>query len=207
MSLPWDRERSQVASFMRRLYERGLTTCLGGNISLRDGDLMFITPSGTDKGTIEAHQVGVLALTGENKTPELRPSMETAMHLAVYRARPDVFAAVHAHPPVSSAFTALEGEVDTRLTAEGWLLLGRPVKAPYALMGSSLLAGRVAQALRSGNVVLMENHGVLTVGSTLLQAFERIEALESAARMTWITSSMGGVRRLSEEHLRELEEL
>lgn len=200
------KDRELVASVMRRLYSRGLTTCTGGNVSMRRGGEVLITSSGTDKAEITAEEIGVLTLDGEVLTPELKLSIETEMHLEVYRNRPDAGAVVHAHPATASAFAALDKEIDTSLTAEAWQVLGRPVKAPYALMGTDALAASVGKASRQGNAVIMENHGVVTVGATLLQAFERMELLEAAAKMTWIAESMGPPRPLSAERLLEIEE-
>jgi len=200
-------EREQVASVMRRLYRQGLTTCSGGNVSLRCGDVVLITPSGTDKGEITAGQIGAVTISGENLAPDLRLSIETEMHLEVYRNRPDVKGIVHAHPVTASAFAALDAEIDTRLTAETWHVLGLPVRATYALMGTKELARIVGQAARKGNAVIMENHGVLTVGETLFRAFDRMEILEAAARMTWIAATMGCSRPLTEARIREIEEV
>lgn len=200
-------EREQVASVMRRLYRQGLTTCSGGNVSLRCGDVVLITPSGTDKGEITAGQIGAVTISGENLAPGLRLSMETEMHLEVYRNRPDVKGIVHAHPVTASAFAAMDAEIDTRLTAETWHVLGVPVRAPYALMGTKELAQIVGQAARQGNAVIMENHGVLTMGETLFRAFDRMELLEAAARMTWIAETMGCSRPLTEARIREIEEV
>jgi len=198
-------EREQVASVMRRLYRRGLTTCSGGNVSLRCGDVVLITPSGTDKGEITAGQIGAVTISGENLAPGLRLSIETEMHLEVYRNRPDVKGIVHAHPVTASAFAAMDAEIDTRLTAETWHVLGVPVRAPYALMGTKELAQIVGQAARQGNAVIMENHGVLTMGETLFRAFDRMELLEAAARMTWIAETMGCKKPLLETRLSEIE--
>ncbi len=200
------KDRETVASVMRRLYSRGLTTCTGGNVSMRRGGEILITSSGTDKAEITASEIGILTLEGEVITPELKLSIETEMHLEIYRSRPDAGAVVHAHPAAASAFAAMDKDIDTRLTAEAWQVLGRPVKAPYALMGTEGLAALVGRAVREGNAVIMENHGVVTVGTNLLQAFERMELLEAAARMTWITESMGPGRPLSAERLGEIEE-
>ena len=98
-------QRETVARFMRRLYERGLTTTSGGNISIRvDARYVLITASKFDKGTLTGSQVGVLSIDGENLTPELPPSIEAGMHLEIYRRRRAVAAVVHAHPTAASAF-------------------------------------------------------------------------------------------------------
>lgn len=207
MATGWEAEREQVASIMRRLYRQALTTCSGGNVSLRCGSVILITPSGTDKGEITAGEIGAVTPEGDNLLPGLRLSIETEMHLEVYRNRPDVNGIVHAHPVTASAFAALDRDIDTRLTAETWHVLGMPVRAPYALMGTAELARAVGQAAGEGNAVIMENHGVLTVGRTLFEAFDRLELLEAAAKMTWITHTMGSPRPLTEARIQEMEEV
>lgn len=207
MATGWKAEREQVASIMRRLYRQGLTTCSGGNVSLRAGGVILITPSGTDKGEITAGEIGAVTPEGVSLLPGLRLSIETEMHLEVYRNRPDVNGVVHAHPVTASAFAALGTDIDTRLTAETWHVLGKPVRASYALMGTKDLARIVGEAARRGNAVIMENHGVLTVGRTLFEAFDRLELLEAAAKMTWITHTMGSPRPLTEARIQEMEEV
>ena len=205
-NVEYEKEREEVAYFMRRLYERRLTTCSGGNISLLvAGDTMLITPSGLDKGRIEAEQIAIISLSGKNLTPSLKPSIETEMHIRVYQSRPDVKAVVHAHPVVCSSFSASEKEINTSLIAESRSVLGKPVRAPYARMGSPELAAIVARAAAEANTVLLTNHGVLSVGQTLLQAFDRIEVLEAAATITLITHLLGGKRELTHAQLSEFE--
>jgi L-fuculose-phosphate aldolase len=204
--MDYAKERDEVAAFMRRLYEQGLTTCSGGNVSCLVGDgAVAITTSGTDKGRIVAEEIGLLSLDGENLTPELKPSIEAEMHLAVYRRRADISAVVHAHPPLASSFCATSTPINCSLIAESKLILGTPAVAPYALMGTAGLAESVAKTVAGTNVVLMENHGVLTVGTSLLQAFDRIEVLEAAAKITLTVGLIGTIRELSADQLRAIE--
>ncbi len=203
--------RKDVARFMRRLYDRGLTTASGGNISARIDKGIFITPSSLDKGLIKGKQVGRLTYNGKNLTPELRPSIESAMHLAIYKKRPDVNAIVHAHPPVATSFTAMQKKINCTLIAEARAILGTPVLAPYALMGTEELAAAVADLTGHGssqpNVILLENHGIVCLGKDLLTAFDRMEVLEAAAKMTLITHWMDDIKPLNKKQLREIDNL
>lgn len=180
--------RKMVADFTRRLYERGLTTSGGGNISLRVGDKILITPSKFDKGRLQPENIGIMLPSGENLTPHLKLSIETEMHLCILKTRCDVNAVVHAHPPTASAFAVTKAglEMDTDLTDESAYLLGKIARSKYAGMGTAELAQNVAQAVKNSNVVLMENHGALCVGANLLEAFERMEVLENTAKMNFI---------------------
>ena len=103
----YEKERELVAAFMRRLYRQFLTTTSGGNISCRlpDGNIA-VTASQSDKANQQAETVGVVTPDGETLTPELKLSIETGLHLAIYRVRPDVGAIVHAHPVTATFFTS-----------------------------------------------------------------------------------------------------
>ncbi len=203
--MDYQKEREEVAYFMRRLYDKNLTTCSGGNVSLKlDKDKICITPSGLDKGRIQPDQIGIMTLEGVNLTTELKPSIEAAMHIAVHRMRTEIKAVVHAHPVTASSFAASEKKIDTALIAESAFILGTPVMAEYAKQGSSELAQIVAAATARGNIVLMANHGVLTIGETLLKAFDRIEVLEASAKITLYTELLGNKRALSDSQFKEL---
>ncbi len=170
-------------------------------------ELIAITPSATDKGTMRWREVGLVNIFGENLTPKLKPSMEAGMHLSIYKKKKEVAAIIHAHPLFASTFTAIKCKIDTNLTAEACAILGEPLLVPYALMGTPDLAKIVAEHILSSDILLLENHGVLTTGENLLQAFDKIEVLENAARMTLIVdmtkkkSPMGKARILEIEKI------
>jgi L-fuculose-phosphate aldolase len=128
------------------------------------------------------------------------------MHLSIYRKR-DVTAIVHAHPTFATAFTAMKNRINIRLTAEACAILEEPFFVPYALMGTKKLAESVANNIDKSDILLLENHGILTVGSSLLQAFDKIEVLENAARMTLIVDFEGKKKALSKERIKEIEKL
>jgi len=201
------KHRKEVASFMRRLYHQKLTTTSGGNVSQRVEDVILITASQTDKASIDEHQIGLLTISGENLSENLKLSMESKIHLAIYNKRSDIKAIVHAHPVFATSFTIAGKAIQTNLAGESRAVLGEPVVAPYALMGTQKLADNVGLACLRSNVILMENHGILTVGENLLQAYDRMEVLEAAAKMAFITFLLGGAKGLTEIQLREIDEL
>lgn len=192
-------ERIEVASFMRRLYQRNLTTSSGGNISLRcRDDLALVTPSGLDKGELTADRICLIGLGGENLTPGLKPTMEAGMHLEIMRRRPEIKSVVHAHPVFATAFSCLDLELDTGFCSETYMLAPRLGKTAFALPGSLELARLAAEAMTSADATLLGNHGVVAAGSGLLGAFELMEAVETAARINFLVRSLGGGRPLSE---------
>ena len=195
-------EKKDVAYFMRRLYDRFLTTASGGNISFKVEDKnILITPSALDKGIISSEQIAVISVDGENLTQHLKPSIETNMHLEIYKKRKDVLAIVHAHPVYASLFTAINRKVNTHLIAEARYMLGEPAIAEYALMGTNKLAKIVAESSLTSNVILLKNHGVLAVGKSLLEAFDRMEVLENCAKMTFLTELLQEKQEMTPEQI------
>ncbi len=207
-SLKYKSERKEVASFMRRLYRKGLTTTSGGNLSLRiTDDIIAITPSATDKGRMRWKEVGLMTIKGKNLTPCLKPSIESAMHLSIYKSKSDTKAIIHAHPLFATSFTAMKCTIDTNLTAEARAICGDPLFVPYALMGTPELAELAAENIVKSCILLLENHGILTAGASLLEAFDRMEVLENAAKMTLIVEFTGKKRALNKARILEIERL
>ncbi len=176
----------EIAYFMGRLYKCGLTTTSGGNISARCGDKVLITPSATDKARMTAGQIGVLDMDCNIIGKSFKPTIESQMHVEIYQRRPDVQAVVHAHPLTAGAFSASKRHISTKYLAEAFVVLGEITYAPYACMGSVKLAQIVGDAAENANCIVMQNHGVIALGNNLLQAFDRLEVLENAARTTLI---------------------
>ena len=186
--MAYEKEKEVVASFMRRLYRQKLTTTLGGNISLRlsDGNIL-ITPSATDKGEMTADEIGLLEINGNMLGNPFKPSIETGMHLEIHKRRLDVNAIVHAHPVTTSAFAATDLEIDAKLILEASVMLGEIAYPEFKPMGTPELAETVATAVENANCAVMRNRGALSVGTNMLEAFERLEVMENAAQMTMLT--------------------
>jgi L-fuculose-phosphate aldolase len=200
--------KKEVAYFMRRLYKKNLTTTSGGNISYKfDDNTVLISPSELDKARIKGKQTGVITMEGKSLTPDIKFSIETNMHLLIYKKRPDIKAIIHAHPPVSTSFTAMNKSINCKLISESYFILGTPQVAPYALMGTETLANIVSEKAIHTNVILMENHGIICLGKSLLEAFNKIEILEAAAKMTLITELMKDGRQLTPEQIKEIDKL
>jgi len=202
------KERRMIASFMRRLYKQGLTTTSGGNVSMRlNEEIILITSSATDKGRMKWKQVGIMSVYGVNLTPELKPSIEHALHIKIYKKNKNVSAIVHAHPVFASSFTAMKAAINTCLTVEARAICGEPRIVPYALMGTEELAEVVAQNASDADVLLLENHGIVTTGSNLLQAFDKLEVLENAAKMTIIVEMTGKKKELGKARIIQIENI
>lgn len=180
-----------IVDYMKRLWNAGLTTSLGGNISVRTEDgKILITPSSIDKGKLTVDDIVALNNEGEVISGKHKPSMEYMMHISVFRRRPDISAIIHAHPFYSTLYSASDKTINLNFTAEACKNIKKVAIARYEMAGSIELANAVADESVSANVILMKNHGVLTVGKTLLDAFYRMEVLEQAAKMSFCSLSL-----------------
>ena len=168
------------------------------------GKTMLITPSGKDKSSLSADDIAEVRISdGANLTPSQRLSIESDMHRRIYLARPDAGAVVHSHPLFASLFSASGEEIDTAIIAEDWYLLDKVAKVPYALMGTEALAEAAAAYAADHDALLLENHGAIAVGRTLIEAFDRLECLEQAAKLTYLSRTVH-VRSLDEEKRAEI---
>ena len=187
-----ERAKKEIAYIMRRVYERRLTTSLGGNISMRIGPIMLITPSSLDKASLSDKDIAEVDVeSGENLTPELKLSIESEMHCLIYLKRPSCKAIIHAHPVYSSLFSACEDVIKADIIAESYYQLKEVRKTPYSIMGSRELAEKVSDDAICFNAILLERHGALTLSDkSLLEALERLECLENAAMMSLFSRNM-----------------
>ncbi|QSH41771.1 class II aldolase/adducin family protein [Lentisphaerota bacterium ZTH] len=196
-----------IAYFMRRLYKCGLTTTSGGNISARCGENVLITPSATDKARMKGAQVGMLDMDCEIVGESFKPTIESRMHLEIYKRRADVQAIVHAHPVTAGAFAASGRDIATDYLAEAYVILGDLAYAEYRCQGTEELAEVVGDAAEKSDCIVMRNHGIIALGSNLLQAFDRLEVLENAAKTTLFVEGplIGHGVRLDEAKREELD--
>ena len=176
-----------------------MTTTSGGNLSIleENGDI-WITPAGIDKGTLRPQDMVCVRPDGAVDGLH-RPSSELPFHQEIYRTRPDIRGIVHAHPVALVAFSLAHRVPDTRLFHQARHVCGEAGFAPYELPGSAALGRSVAALFRQlYNCVILENHGAVTGGASLREAFDRFEALEFTAKTIIKAHALGEVRYLSE---------
>ena len=192
--------RDAIMRAMGRVYRYRMTTTSGGNISARDDDgTTWITPAGVDKGGLTREDIVRVRPDGATEGRH-RPSSELPFHRAIYAARPDLRAIVHAHPVALVAFSICRRVPDTRLLPTARRVCGPVGFAPYALPGSEALGRHIAATFAEGfNCVVLENHGVVTGGAGLQEAFERFETLEFCAKTVIKAGMLGPVRYLVDE--------
>lgn len=194
--------REQLISIMNRIYQTGMTTLSGGNLSIREdnGD-MWITPAGIDKGKLTPKDIVCVHQDGSVDGSH-HPSSEYPFHRAIYACRPDLNAIVHAHPPALVSFSIARRIPETNIIPQANRICGAVGYAPYALPGSEMLGENIARTFAEGfNLVLLENHGVVTGGADLLEAFQRLETLDFCARTLLQAQTLGPISGLNDAQL------
>ena len=204
---PLAAQREAIVRVCGRLFQRELIAGQDGNVSVRlPRGRVLVTPAGLSKVDVRARDLVELRLDGTKVRGERNASSEVLVHLAAYVARPDVMAVVHAHPPTATGFAVAGVPLDYDALAELVYNVGRVPTVPYLMPGTRALAERVAEDLLTHDVVLLANHGALSVGPTLTIAHQRMESLEHAARILLVARQLGGVTRMSAEDVRALEQ-
>lgn len=198
--------RMWICEVGRRLYLRNYVAANDGNISVRltDGTIIA-TPTNVSKGYMNEDMLVKLSLDGHLLSEGLRPSSEIKMHLRVYLENENVFGIVHAHPPISTAFAIAGIQLDQPTSPEAVVNLGVIPIAPYATPGTAEVADSIAPFCKTHTAVLLANHGALTWGRDLNEAYFRMESLEHVAQMTMVSSFvLGKVNVLSQSQVDRL---
>jgi L-fuculose-phosphate aldolase len=197
-------ERTDLADTCRRMLREGLVTGTSGNLSVRVGNLVAITPTGVPYEPLTAGDVAVVGLDGAVVEAARGPSSELPTHLAIYRAT-DAGAIVHTH----SMYATTVGTVRDELPAVHYAInaLGGPVRvAPYATFGTGELAAAVASALDGRTAALLRNHGAVAVGGSLAAAYDCAVRLEWLCELYWRAALLGAPAVLSAAQLADADE-
>ncbi|MFE0103049.1 class II aldolase/adducin family protein [Streptomyces sp. NPDC059009] len=212
---PWERQRqeaeldrawAELVATARRTVADGLVVGTSGNVSVRVGDTVLVTPSGVPYDRLNHTDLTAVDLHGERRLGKLTPTSELPMHLAIYRST-DAAAVVHTHAAHATAVSALVPELPPIHYMAG--ALGGPVRvAKYALYGTDELAENMLHALTDRTACLLQNHGTMAYGTTLAQAYDRTAQLEWMCRVWLLASGVPGreMTLLSPEEMAKAEE-
>jgi L-fuculose-phosphate aldolase len=204
MALPvnYVHPRDEILAAIQRIYRYRMTTTSGGNLSILEENAdIWITPAGIDKGTLRREDIVCVHPDG-SVDGQHRASSELPFHQEIYRTRPDLRGIVHAHAVALVAFSLVHQAPDTRLFHQARHVCGDTGFAPYELPGSAALGRSVASLFRRlYSCVILENHGSVTGGSNLREAFERFETLEFCAKTIIKARMLGEVRYLTDGQL------
>src|ERR671913_2370370 len=195
------RDLIQVCHLM---YERSYVVSSDGNVSVRlDDGRILATPTMTCKGRMSEDLIAITDLEGRALN-ERRASSELAMHLLIYRERPDVKAVCHAHPPHGTAFAVAGLAIDKPILSEVILTLGCVPLTDYGTPSTDELTEAMRPFVKHHNALLMANHGAVAYGQDLWQAFDRLETLEHTAKIAILARALGGASNLPPDAIEKL---
>jgi L-fuculose-phosphate aldolase len=187
-----DAHRREICTAGRWIHARHFAPATDGNISVRlKASRVLTTPTCLSKGMMTPDDLVITDMEGRPLSGSRPPSTELAMHLLIYRLRPDVHAICHAHPPIATGFAAAGVPLDKAILSEAVLSLGCVPLAPYGTPGTTELCDSIEPLLRNYDSILMANHGVVTYGPDLLTAFFRMETVEHFAQVSLVTQLLG----------------
>lgn len=201
----FEQEKKELCRICHLLYQKELVSAADGNVSRKTEDgFMLLTPSGKHKGMLEPEEILVLDRSGEVREGNGRPSKEFPMHRAVYEHRPEVKAVIHTHPVYTTAFALAGRNLPEDHLIEMPMMLGRTALAPFALPGTEEMAEAVKPYLEECSAILLKNHGALTMGKNLTEAFCRMEVMESIAKTILLSAVLGKPERILAEDMEKM---
>jgi len=185
--------KRRICDIGRRMWEKDYTDGNGGNITIRVGDnLVLCTPTLISKGFMAPENIALVDLDGKQLAGSRRRTSEALTHLAIMQRQPAAKACVHAHPPYATAFAVARVQPPTCLIPEAEVFLGKIGYAEYQTPGTPENARVVGDAAVENQCVLMENHGVITWGKDVEDAYWKMENADSYCKTVWIASQLGG---------------
>ena len=205
-TMPTEAElRQQIAEFSRLAYQKTYLASTDGNLSARlpDGNVIC-TPTLINKGFVTPEDPVVVDLEGRHVRGKRKASSEISMHTLIYKLRPDVNAVVHCHPPCATAYAAAGIPLNKALISEVVLALGCIPIAEYGTPGTRELTDSLQPWVENYDALLMANHGVVTYGADMMEAYNRMDTVEHFAKISIYTRILGEEQLLSSEDVEKL---
>jgi L-fuculose-phosphate aldolase len=197
--------KREICEIGRRVYERGYVASNDGNISIRlDDERVLITPSGVSKGFMKPEQMCVIDMEGKLLKGSVKPSSEHKLHLKLYEERPDVNSVCHAHPPYATGFAVAGLPLDQCVLPEVVVALGGIPLADYGLPGTDDIFKPILQYVKDYDAFLLANHGAVTIGPNVLNAYHKMETLEHFAHILFVAKALGQVNVFNQEQVEGL---
>lgn len=194
--------KKQIVEIGKRIWQRGYVASNDGNISVMlNDDELLTTSTGVSKGFMTTDMIIKCDKKGNiiSGNSKYRPSSEVKMHLEVYKERPDVKSVVHAHPPYATSFAVAGIPLNKCVLPEAVIVIGAVPIAPYGLPSTMEIPDAIRPLIKNSDAILLENHGALTLGSDLLNAYHKMETLEHTANIVWKAIQLGNVNVMPEE--------
>lgn len=199
------RLRTAIAEIGKLCYQKGFIVGADGNISARMQDgTVLITPAGAMKGFLSPENMAHVDMSGKVVDNGPRASTETGIHLVSYKERPDIKAVLHCHPPHAVALTLAGIDMQIPVIPEIIVTIGGIPTAPFATPGTEELPESIRNIVRCSDTVVMQNHGSVTLGTNLLDAFKKLDMLEHTAKILWLANCVGTVKPLDPQAVAKL---
>ncbi|HCS52111.1 MAG TPA: aldolase [Planctomycetaceae bacterium] len=200
--------KEQICEIGRRVYNKGFAAANDGNISIRVGENeVLCSPTMICKGFMEPDDICAVDLDGNQLAGKRKRTSEILLHLAIMKERPDVKAVVHCHPPHATAFAVTREPIPQCILPEVEVFMGEVPMAPYETPGGLEFAETVVPFLKATNTIILNNHGTVSFGKDLQEAYWKTEILDAYCRILILSKQLGGVTYLNEQKSRELIDL
>jgi L-fuculose-phosphate aldolase len=197
--------RREIVQFGKMLHQGGFVAATDGNLSVRLNDEHILaTPTSMSKGSLRPSDLVIVDLDGRPVSGRHHVSSEIAMHLLIYRLRPDIRGIVHAHPPTATGFAAAGIALNQPLVCEVVIGLGSIPLAKYGTPGTPELTDALEPLVSQYDAILMSNHGVVAYGDTLHHAYMKMETVEHFAKIALVSHLLGRQQPLGEQDLEKL---
>lgn len=191
--------KKQMVEIGKRIWTRGYVASNDGNMTVKlNEDELLTTPTGVSKGFMTTEMIIKCDMSGKvlSGSKDYRPSSEMKMHLEVYKERPDVKSVVHAHPPYATCFAVAGIPLNKCVLPEAIIVIGSVPIAPYGLPSTMEIPEKIRPFVQQSDAILLANHGALTFGSDLLNAYHKMETLEHTASIVWKAIQLGNLNVL-----------
>ena len=197
--------RQEIVDIGKLVFQKGWVASNDGNISVRlDQRRILCTPTGISKGMMQPDDLIICDYEGTKLEGNRECTSEIAMHLTIYKMRPDVHGVVHAHPPVATGFAVAGRALNLAILPEVVICLGSVPLADYGLPGTAALTDGMLPYIPKYDAILMANHGAVAYGADLQQGYFRMETVEHYARITLVAELLGGAKPLPRVEVRKL---
>lgn len=200
--------KEEICEIGRRVYNKGFAAANDGNISIRVGENEVVcSPTMICKGFMTPDDICAVDLDGNQLAGKRKRTSEILLHLTIMKHRPDVKAVVHCHPPHATAFAVAGEPIPQCILPEVEVFMGEVPIAPYETPGAQGFADTVLPFLTATNTIILKNHGTVSFGATLEQAYWKTEILDAYCKILLLSRQLGGVDYLNEQKSRELLDL
>ncbi len=200
--------KKELVEICHIIHAKGFVSATDGNVSVRiEKDKILCTPTSLPKEKVKIRDLIILNLDGEVISGNKVPSTEIKMHLAIYKNRDDVNAVIHAHPPYATAFASSKIALDVPFLPEVILSIGKVPVCKYATPSTDEVVKAILPYIKQTNLLLLQNHGVVTYDKNIQKAYYLLEKLEHTAKIFSITQNFNGINRLSKSQIKKLYEV